>query len=508
VSARVTPSRDVVACGLVLLSALVVRFPYFFPAVINWDEGAFILVGQSLLDGHLPYVERFALKPPLAFAFYAGVIAVSGRSLVGIRLAGALCIAATACLLYVILRHSWSRRVALTAALLSVATTSVLPGGQATMTEHVALVPLVGALWVLTRSEPSAGTSFVAGVLLALATLVRLNLAYAVVLLGLFVLLAPLKRAPLTGIRHALAYAGGGGVVVALTWLPYALGGQQALLWTSAVVAPLAHAHSHPSVFLNLKLQSMQALGLYHDRQGFRFRGSVLVTSVLLAALGGAAIIARGGRAAASNRGVLLLVLFTVGVGVAIVKAGPPHSSHTLLLAPFAAAFAAVFVDRLARRARLSTLALVGALVLISLSPIVDGYRAVVSRTLAHEPLRSGAAYEIADYLKRENVAHRPVYLMTDHIAYWLGDSPPPTRLTTHPATISQQFLLDALVGQGASTEEELRKVYRQRPEFIVMHPGWSREGEARQWLKQTLDDDYVVATRIQGRTVYRRKAG
>jgi len=52
----------------------------FFPAVIDWDESTFILMGQSIIDGHLPYVKLWDLKPPGAFAFYAFFIARSNLS--------------------------------------------------------------------------------------------------------------------------------------------------------------------------------------------------------------------------------------------------------------------------------------------------------------------------------------------------------------------------------------------------------------------------------------------
>ena len=42
--------------ALLLDLALLTRFPFFFHDVINWDESTFILVGQSIIDGHLPYV--------------------------------------------------------------------------------------------------------------------------------------------------------------------------------------------------------------------------------------------------------------------------------------------------------------------------------------------------------------------------------------------------------------------------------------------------------------------
>jgi hypothetical protein len=65
-----------------LLTSILVRFPYYFIDVINWDESTFILMGQSILDGHLPYTELWDIKPPLAFAAFAFFIMVLGKSYV------------------------------------------------------------------------------------------------------------------------------------------------------------------------------------------------------------------------------------------------------------------------------------------------------------------------------------------------------------------------------------------------------------------------------------------
>ncbi len=43
------------------------RLPFFFPAVIDWDESTYVLMGQSILDGHVPSIEQWDDKPPLAY---------------------------------------------------------------------------------------------------------------------------------------------------------------------------------------------------------------------------------------------------------------------------------------------------------------------------------------------------------------------------------------------------------------------------------------------------------
>ena len=154
-------------------------------------------------------------------------------------------------------------------------------------------------------------------------------------------------------------------------------------------------------------------------------------------------------------------------------------------------------------------MAFTGVLIIVSMAPIFGEYKTMVSRLLAHEDLEYGPAYEIAAYLRRENSANGAVYLLNDHIAYWLIGAHPPTRLTTHPSNIADPYVLRAVEGEGASTEDELRKVFRKAPEFVVMTKdvGYLRGGP-RALLDQILADEYVLVAQIQGRRIYRLKPG
>ena len=494
--------------GLLLLASLALRLPFFFRAVINIDEGPFLLVGQSLLEGHLPYVERFALKPPLAFALYAVAGAVSGRSLIGVRLVGALFVVATAFLLYLIVARLWDRRAGLVAALLCVVTISLIPTGQATLTEHLALPWLIGALWLLIGRPPSVPACFLAGVLMAVAALVRLNLAFAAVVIGACLLALTIRRAPLTAVRQGAAFALGGALVVALTWVPYALTGQSRVWWSAVVVAPLGYSELRSTLFLHLRTYVRDALMVYGYDTGLpRVRFPAVAFVWLGAVAGWTVVLARWRAPGLDRRGVLLFAAATAGVGLGILKSGAPHPHHMIELVPFAAALAGVFLCWLVGRRRWLVAAIVGLLVLASIELIIAEYQLVTTRARTQRPLRHGQAFDIAEYLGRENPDRRPVYLLGDEVAYWLAGLAPPTRLTTHPATILEPSVLVAMDGPGASAMSEIRKVFDRRPAFVVVGPRPALPDDTRQWLQQTLESDYTVEGNVRGRVVYRRRA-
>ena len=70
--------RDAV---ILFLFTLLVRLPYFVPTVIHWHESTYILLGQDILNGHLPQTFYSELKPPAAGVPYALLFCCSGSQL-------------------------------------------------------------------------------------------------------------------------------------------------------------------------------------------------------------------------------------------------------------------------------------------------------------------------------------------------------------------------------------------------------------------------------------------
>ncbi len=104
-------NKDVLLMTAIGIISLLIRLPFFFIDIIDWDESTFILMGQSILDGHLPYTQLWDLKPPLAFVAYASFIFILGKSIISIRLAGTICVALTAFFVYLSGKKSQAVRV-------------------------------------------------------------------------------------------------------------------------------------------------------------------------------------------------------------------------------------------------------------------------------------------------------------------------------------------------------------------------------------------------------------
>lgn len=495
--------RPLPAFGCILLLTVAVRLPFLFPAVLDWDESTFILVGQSVLDGHLPYVRLWDLKPPLLFGFFAAAIAAFGHSIPGIRLAGALCVATTSWLVLLVAARWWGRTAGWLAALLCLLETSLIGSGQATMSEHVMLPALMGSLYLMLGEERSDARSFLAGALMAAASLVRSNVVYAA-LAGALACTRGIRSAG--GMARALvAYSLGGFAVVALTCLPYAVAGRLPLLWQSAVEAAFVRSGSVDTIG---ERAMALLLAAFHDGRGSPGLSDALrLDSFLwLGALAGLALTWRTvrRREATAPRGLAATGLVAAATGASIAMSGGTYPHYLIQLVPFAALFAAALVRLPPPAVRTTMLVLVAALACRSLRPVVEEYRAMVSRAASGRQLRHGTAFRVAAYLRDENPSGEPVLLLAAHLAHWLGGTYPPTPFAAHPSTLFRQ---EVLASMGTSTPRELRAIFDRRPAFVVVD--WKApflRGGNSALLASTLAGGYLPSKELDGLAIYRRR--
>lgn len=472
-----------------------VRFPFYFRSVIDWDESTFILMGQNILDGHLPYIELWENKPPLAFAFFALAI-LFGKSIVTVRVAGTVAVLACAYLTCRIGDYVWGRQAGLLAAILSIVFISLAEAGQATMTEIIALVPTLGALTVLLTRGVNRSSCFWAGLLLSVATLIRLNLAYLAAAVAILIVCWSFSGGWAAFLKRTTAYVLGGLLPLAVVALPYIIGGHGETLMNSVFMAPLQHSGSlySPTRALSILIRT----GVYSS-------DVVLWTGCL----GGIAAIATNWSTYDKTQkyGTFLIAIFCLGVGCSIVLSGGAHPHYLIQLIPFFSLIAGTLHGSLLNFPYKKTLLAVSLIGLVALAkPIVKQYVFLGKKLAANEPLLSDAGYQIASYLRSENPAGEPLYMMTDHIVHWLTGTQPIAKSVTHPSTIGKEHLLKAFLGPHASSEGEMIALLQKRPLYIVKNRETSYlRGAAAKILADRLSNDYVLIRVIGGRYIYRR---
>ena len=448
------------------------------------------------MDGHLPYLELWDNKPPGAFVPFALTILLAGRSIVAIRLLGAACVLASAYLAYLIGRRLWGAQAGALAALLSVVSSSLTPGCQSTMTETIAMVPVMAALAILTTGRHEAATGFAAGVLLSLASLVRTNLACLLIVVGIYLLLrsAACGRARIA--QSLVPYGLGALLPLLLVAAPYVATGNWRILVDSAVVAPLLHADSQrgPGAALASLLST---LGQYDLALCVGFLGGIVVTARHWATQTGP-----------QREHTMLLYACGAAVTASVLFGGPFYRHYLIQVVTFLALISGLFYATLLRHGRVRPLVLLLAAGLAIPAWVLGA----AGWDLGEKTLRGEreVVYELADYLRRENPRREPVYLMDFHLAYWLTDTKPLLPIVAHPSNIVREPFVTAAAGPAATPESELTRLLEARPLFIVKKAKTSyvnAHPKLNAILERTLGRDYELVRDIRGALVYRRTA-
>ena len=474
--------QGTIAICLLLISVFV-RLPFYFVDVVNWDESTFILMGQSLLDGHLPYTELWDIKPPVAFAAYALFILLLGKSIVAIRIAGTFCVFISAWFIYITGRQISNSKAGIFAAIISIVGLTTIRGGQATMTEHVAVVFLTGALAWLVSRKPDSLSLLLGGILLTLAALVRLNLAIVVVATGFWLVYGWFKDKKPNFI-DIVAYCIGSFGTIFLTYVPYLITGNSSIWFDSVVLAPLGYSGSAGHFETYKIILALIGFGMFN-----LFWHKVSLQQ---------------------HREFSLIQVMLLGIIISIILGGEFHHHYYLQGFSFLALTLVLFWSKLPSRVgRMAILAIATFFLVTELNPVYAKYNELSDRALAGQPLYHGAAYEIVDYLEQNNPERQPVYMMKDHIIYWLTDLEPLSKVATHPSNLGKEYLYEYIVGATDSMEAELTKILAQQPIFIVKRAEEKFIEEnppIKQIIEETLAREYELVREIGNREIYQRR--
>ena len=190
----------------------------------GWDESTFIIMASHVLEGNLPYLELYDLKPPGFFFVLAGVMGVFGENLPTVHLFGAFCLLVCATAGYAIAVRQTTPLMAGAAMTAFCALTYEVEGRQ-TLTEHLALAFMMPACWLLVARR-QLWAAFLIGLLISAATLTRTNLAYVALALGGVYLWRCVKPRSETPGKAVAAYIAGGAIPLTCLLLAYWLAGR------------------------------------------------------------------------------------------------------------------------------------------------------------------------------------------------------------------------------------------------------------------------------------------
>jgi len=257
--------RACMAAGLLLL-ALLLRSAWFGDPLAGYDEQFYLLVGERMLRGALPYVDLWDRKPLGLFLIYAGIRLTGGDPVLHYQLAAAASVAATGFVIALHVRRHYPDPTAFACGALYVLWTGVMGGEDAQSPLFYNLPVAIAAYLVLEavssidrRSGIARAT--IAMALCGLALTIKTTVVFEACLFGLTLVAARLRACGLSRtIAPALIWLALGILPFAAIGLFYAHIGEFDAFWfANARSAGLRTDGWHPRNLWGL-LQTLAAL--------------------------------------------------------------------------------------------------------------------------------------------------------------------------------------------------------------------------------------------------------
>ncbi len=481
---------------LMLAAALGFRALSFIPAVVDTDEGLYILQASAWLRGGWPLDAVWDMHPVGAPAVFAIGMAAFGQSIAAVRLLGAVCVALTAWALYGLARSGGMARMpSLGAGVLYAALTTQF-GGMATNTELLFAPLVVAALAIGVRGAVAALDWDEAPTFRSLAGM------------GALVGLA-LTIKPVAVPEGCLAFA----LLVLVPWWRGALGWARGL----AMAAVYALVCAAPTLLFALAYAIRGDLGDFLDgsfeapmryaggRHGFEDAawavGTAALTVLWPIVLG---VVALAGRPAPvgvapaampDRRMAVLCVVWFAAASLAIIGPGMFYIHYFLLWLPSLSLLAALgawaLVDRVwPARAALGFAVLIGSIAVNAwAADAIPRLRAGIGLH-APDPVR-----EVARAVAAVIVPGDPVLMANYHpVVIALSGAGLATRYAFPPH-------FTGLYGgvTGIDIDAEVARVLAERPAAIVVDRGWwhAIRPTAQAMLTTALAEGYVLAASV-----------
>lgn len=235
------------------IAAFLIRARYFGDPLIDPDEAFYLLTGDRMLHGAVPYLDIWDRKPVGLFLLYAAMRAIGGAGVLGYQVVAGIFAAATSVVIAVIARRIAPPGAALVAGLLYIPALA-MAGGQGGQAPVFFNLPMALAV-LLTLGAAGRSPASIRGRGIAAMALVgvAIQIKYSVVFEGIFLGLALCWTAwradprPAPRLIDAALWAGVALVPTLAAFLTYAaIGEAQAFLYANFISigerGPYGHA--------------------------------------------------------------------------------------------------------------------------------------------------------------------------------------------------------------------------------------------------------------------------
>ncbi|MBR0683521.1 glycosyltransferase family 39 protein [Roseomonas eburnea] len=471
-----------------LLAAILLRAFSFAPAVIDTDEGLYMLQAREWLRGNWPLAEVWDMHPVGAPALFAAIMALLGDAIWVPRLLGVIGTWLTAWALYAIVRFATAPpALGLAAGLLYLAH-STLIGGLATNTE-ILFTPLTAwsmalglraARRALEHDEPPPFTKIVAmGLMIGFALAIK-PVAVFEGSLAWLLLVGPAVLRRVISWTRVLAYAVSYAVLCATPTLlfgfAYFLKGDLDDFINGAFIAPLRYAGARVSLL---------DAGRY----------TLIAVMILLWAF---ALVIPAVVRPRTRRGPVALLRWVclawfAAATAAVIMPGMYYQHYFLLWLPPLSLLAALGARRLARAAR-------PGLVVAAFALLVGGVSLDAWRSSTVPRLYGAIGLTGPDPVREVAAAIRQVIDPGDRI--WVVNYHPTLYVLANAGLATRYAFPAQLVGPywrvtGIDPYEEVARILASTPQALVIDRGWWPNIRPRvaAMIEEALAENYDLAT-------------
>ena len=438
-----------------LLFAIVSRAPFFNFPVIEWDEATFILLGQDLLNGNLPYTNLWDIKPPLLFYIMAVLDFLSNGDLYTLRLFGSIYTGAVLIVCYRLMLEKVSPIGAFAGTLfISYFVSMQYPYIGS---EHIAMLFVILPVVILLKAkEGNLLVYSVTGALVCCAPLIRMNLALFSAFFGFYVFLDSYFR---FGIKKSLMlslfFILGASSVFAIVTFPYLVTGNFKLLIDSVFTASLSYAGSSYSM-VEVFLEQLRFY--FSSVPKLLFLISALFFLVSFMAL----------KDFRANTAVRLVMLMLVAIEFSILKGGRWFNHYSIQVVPFAVigfmwALNHLYFKFFSKELIYKSLLICFCVILIGITTISakSRYKGLVAS--------NNEISSIKAFLEKHTTSDDNIVFFQYHILAWLMGKEIVRPSLSHPSNVYKTFLLIHMPTAEHTIDSELDKIVKADAKYIVL---------------------------------------
>lgn len=480
---KVLKSRTVFL--LIFLVSLFIRFPFFFRDYVDRDESTFILVAQSWVEGHLPFTELWDVKPPLTFFFFASIIYAFGKSIFTIRLFGVFLVAISSFFTYKIGAHISSKKIGFWSAIAAVVLQSLFGSLQGVMSEHITMACFMPAFFVLLRKR-NFPMVLLGGLLMGIALMVKLNMAYAVLFIGLYLLYTYIKEKEYSkAFWNTMAYSAGILLIIGLTILPYFLTDQLELWYNSVVKAPLAYSESRRYPIYKL----MPILIILSTFFVFIWKKRYVDFK---------------------QPEIQILLITIIGVVVSFIKGGRVNGHYLIQLHPLLIVFVGIALSKIQWNISLKIKEWI--LVVIVLIPVESylEYGNIIKNKIEKGTFYNGEGISVPAYIVENNLDKKNILFLGYHIGYWFLNVNPPTKVATHPSNLCKDEMFEFFDNPRKTSVEELKYIMEElQPKTVVLRKNKrifdKKEIDENAYIEAYLKTHYKLHAEVENAEILQR---